>query len=205
MTLDQPHIQFCFDYISPYSYLAATQMPMLKKRLDVPVVWQPINLPRLIEASGNVPPATIPNKARYLLRDLKMWADHLDVPFRMIKPGSFDSRPALAATVALQGDDRARMALALFDALWSGRVDPRDADWPAQALAAAGLPEDWYPPDACPKHMEQVDRATDAILKAGAFGAPSFFIEGMGRRQMFWGIDRIDFLAAAVMARRPHP
>lgn len=198
MTKTSPSILFCFDYISPYGYLAATQMPALAARLGIPVIWQPVNLPYLIKLSGNHSPATIPNKAKYLLRDLKRRAQHLNVPFRMILPGAFDSRPALAATQALTGEDRQRMAMAVFRALWAEGLDYRTENWLKQALAGDQLPADWILSETYSQQMENVDHQTADICKRGAFGVPTFFVQGMGRGQMFWGVDRLDFLEHAI-------
>jgi 2-hydroxychromene-2-carboxylate isomerase len=199
MTHKQPHIQFCFDYISPYSYLAAIQMPELSVRLGIPIIWQPVNLPRLlITLAGNTPPATIPNKARYLLRDLKQWSQHLGVPFHMIKPGAFDSRLAIASTQALSNDDRETMAQAIFNGLWAERIDYRQEDWLNVLLAKAGLPAEWILTDTYSQHMDKVNVHTEEVYKSGAFGVPTFFLRGAGRTQMFWGIDRLDFLEQAV-------
>lgn len=203
MADDTPSIQFCFDYISPYSYIAATQINALSERLDIPVYWQPINLPRLIKLSGNLPPSTIRNKARYLLRDLKQMANHLGVPFHMILPGSYDSRPALAATQALNGNDRETLAHAIFTALWAEGWDYRQDDWLPGLIKTKGLPAEWVlDNDAYLQHLAGINDATAAIHKAGAFGAPTFFLQGMGRRQMFWGVDRLDHLERTIIQHR---
>ncbi len=203
MADDTPSIQFCYDYISPYSYIAATQINALSERLDVPVYWQPINLPRLIKLSGNQPPSTIRNKARYLLHDLKQITSHLGVPFHMILPGSFDSRPALAATEALNGKDRETMTLTVFRALWAEGWDYRQDNWLAGLIEAKGLPADWLlDNDAYLQHLARINDVTAAVYKAGAFGAPTFFLQGMGRRQMFWGVDRLDQLERTIVQHR---
>ena len=44
--------------------------PALSAKLGIPVLWEPVNLPRLIKLSGNTPPTTVRNKAKYLMRDL---------------------------------------------------------------------------------------------------------------------------------------
>lgn len=196
-----PSILFCFDYISPYSYLAATQMRRLSGRLGIPVIWQPFNLPRLIKLSGNKPPSTIRNKARYLLRDLKQYAQYLDVPFHMILPGSFDSRLAIASTLALSSDERETMATAVFNGLWAEGIDYRQDDWLNQVLASAGLPADWILTETYSQHMDAINTVTEEAYKAGAFGAPTFFLQGMGRRQMFWGVDRLHFLEQAAVEK----
>ena len=192
-----PYIEFCFDFISPYAYLASTQMPALSERLAIPVLWQPVNLPRLIKLSGNTPPAKVRNKARYLMRDLKLWSQHLEVPFHLIKPGDFDSRPALAACQGLDKRDREILSTAIFKALWADSINYLEEDWLERVLTAAGLPSEWTFSDTYSQQMDEVNSKTTAIHKDGAFGVPTFFLRGAGRTQMFWGIDRLDFLVKA--------
>ncbi|MFW2439382.1 MAG: DsbA family protein [Arenicellales bacterium] len=192
-----PYIEFCFDFISPYAYLASTQMPALSRRLELPVIWQPVNLPRLIKLSGNTPPTTVRNKAKYLMRDLRLWSQHLKAPFRLIKPGNFDSRLALASTQALDDHNREKLATAVFNALWADGINYLEQDWLSKAVTMSGLPEEWILSDAYSQQMDEVNSKTSAIHKAGAFGAPTFFLQGAGRTQMFWGIDRLNFLVMA--------
>lgn len=172
-------------------------MPALCGRLGIPIIWQPFNLPRLIRLSGNIPPATVRNKGRYLLRDLKRWSQHLDIPFRMIMPGSFDSRLALASTHVLDDKDRETLATVIFNALWADGIDYREPDWLDKAVSEANLPVDWILSDTYLHQLDKVNSITAALHKAGAFGAPTFFLRGAGRTQMFWGIDRLDFLIIA--------
>ena len=186
-------IDFYFDFISPYSYLAAIQLPAFARRHQIEISWLPVNLPRLIKLSGNVPPATIRNKALYSLRDLKRWAAYLDVPLVMIRPGSFDSRPALRLAGALPEAERQRFCLAVFASLWSGDVDSGDPDWLAQILRRQALPAEWLAFE-----NEAFEANTHAALKAGAFGVPSFVLhQESGRNELFFGVDHMDFLVRA--------
>ena len=186
-------IDFYFDFISPYSYLAATQMPAFVERHHVEVNWLPVNLPRLIKLSGNLSPAVIRNKALYSLRDLRRWAAYLEVPFVMLRPGSFDSRPALRLAGALSEQERQRFSLAVFGALWSGEVDPTDAEWLQQIIRRQSLPAEWLE-----MQNEDFEANTHAALKAGAFGVPSFVLhQESGRNELFFGVDHLEFLARA--------
>ena len=186
-------IDFYFDFISPYSYLAATQMPAFVERHHVEVNWLPVNLPRLIKLSGNLSPAVIRNKALYSLRDLRRWAAYLEVPFVMLRPGSFDSRPALRLAGALSEQERQRFSLAVFGALWSGEVDPTDAEWLQQIIRRQSLPAEWLE-----MQNEDFEANTHAALKAGAFCVPSFVLhQESGRNELFFGVDHLEFLARA--------
>ncbi|MCF6208254.1 MAG: DsbA family protein [Ghiorsea sp.] len=163
---------------------------------DVQINWLAVNLPKLIKLSGNTPPATIKNKALYSLRDLKRWATYLDVPFKMIRPGSFDSRPAMYIAMALEGEDRVRFCKATFDAIWSGAVNTKKDDWLAQMFAQSDLPKAWLNLPSTQSKTE-LEANTQQAFKAGAFGVPTFVLHGDKKAQMFFGIDRMDFLRRA--------
>jgi len=191
--MSKPVIDFYFDFISPYSYLAAIQLKDFEREYGVSFNWLPVNLPRLIKLSGNTPPSLIKNKALYSLRDLKRWAIHLDAPFKMIRPGTFDSRPAMRIAGALEGESRVQFCLAVFVALWSGAVNSTDENWLAQIVERKQLPSAWLS-----LQNEDFETNTHTALKAGAFGVPSFVIHPpKGRSELFFGIDHMDFLARA--------
>ncbi|EAU53447.1 2-hydroxychromene-2-carboxylate isomerase [Mariprofundus ferrooxydans] len=185
-------IDFYFDFISPYSYLASTRMPLFEQAHAVRVNWLPVNLPKLIELSGNTPPGMIRNKALYSLRDLKRWAAYLNLPFKMIKPGTFDSRPAMRIAMALEGEERALFSQAVFSSIWSGEIDPRAEGWLKQVVTAHRLPADWLA-----LASDKLDDNTETALKDGAFGVPTFILHSGRRSEIFFGIDHMDFLARA--------
>jgi len=188
--MNKPVIDFYFDFISPYSYLASTQLDAFSRRYGAEFKWIPVNLPRLIKWSGNIPPTTIRNKAVYSLRDLKRWATYLNVPFSMIRPGSFDSRPAMQIALTLQGENRIRFSHAVFDSIWPGTVDPKQPEWLQQVFTLHQLPDSWRP-----GREELLDDLTQQALDAGAFGVPTFFLHrNPGRNEMFFGLDHMDFL-----------
>lgn len=186
------NIDFYFDFISPYSYLAAIQLAEFSLKNDVKFNWLPVNLPKLIHESGNVPPVTIKNKAMYSLRDLKRWAVYLDVPLKMIRPGAFDSRPALRIAGALQGEERVTFCTAVFEALWSGDIDPRQDGWLKAVFSLKSLPDAWLG-----LVSDDFESHVATSIKQGAFGVPTFVLYGAVRPELFFGVDRMDFLARA--------
>jgi 2-hydroxychromene-2-carboxylate isomerase len=186
------NIDFYFDFISPYSYLAATQVPNFEIRHGVTFNWVPLSLPRLMHLSGNTSPAAVRNKAIYSLRDLKRWATRLDAPFKMIRPGVFDSRPALRIAAALQGRERSTFCHQAFECLWSGEVDPINENWLDQLFRARHLPAEYKR-----LQSESFEDNASAAFRAGAFGVPTFILDAGGRPQIFFGMDHMDFLGDA--------
>lgn len=189
-------IEFYFDFISPYSYLASTGLSEFSSRFQIDIEWIPINLPKLIKWSGNTPPTLIKSKAIYCLRDLKRWAKYLGVPFKMIKPLSFDSRPAMRTALALEGMDRVCFSQAIFNSIWSGEVDPKQQDWLEQVVTLNELPGVWLS-----QQNDRLDELTQKALDKGAFGVPTFFLnKRVGRPEMFFGLDHMNLLARACEA-----
>ncbi|HHJ39997.1 MAG: hypothetical protein AXA67_04755 [Methylothermaceae bacteria B42] len=194
-----PSIDFYYDFISPYSYLATIRLPELtQKHPYLSIDWIPVNLPSIIRRSGNIPPATVPSKARYLLRDLKRWAEYFDVPLKIIKPGTFDARPALNIASALSPEERKTFSQTLFQAIWSGKVDINEPDWLQRIFDQHHLPLAWLAL-AGEKTSPALERQTQQALQEGIFGAPTFILRGEKRSQMFWGVDRMDFLERAIL------
>jgi 2-hydroxychromene-2-carboxylate isomerase len=186
------NIDFYFDFISPYSYLAATQVPNFEARHGMAFNWIPLSLPRLMQLSGNTSPAAVKNKALYSLRDLRRWAVYLDIPFKMIRPGTFDSRPALRVAAALQGRNRSTLCRQVFECLWSGEVDPTDKNWLDQVFRVRHLPAEYRG-----LQNNSFEDHAHAAFRAGAFGVPTFILDDGGLPQMFFGMDHMDFLGLA--------
>ena len=192
-------VDFYYDFISPYSYLAAIQLPRLADEQNIEWRWLPVNLPRLIKLAGNVPPASSPNKARYLMRDLKRKASTLNAPLKLYRPGAFDSRPALYVACSLPEEARERFTLAVFQAIYSGRTDPREDNWLGDVVHDEGLPQAWLNilnGEKAKSAEDQLQQHTEAALHAGAFGAPSFVVHLGGRSELFFGVDHMPRMLA---------
>ena len=66
-------IEFYFDFLSPYSYLAYRLARVHFKKFNL--ILKPISLPHIINLSGNVPPASLKVRGKFLLKDLKRSAE----------------------------------------------------------------------------------------------------------------------------------
>ncbi len=196
-------VEFFFDYSSPYSYLAATQMEGLAARTGASVLWRPFVLGAVFKAAGNTPPAAVAAKVPYLLKDLQRWASHYDVPFRFASRFPVNAIKALRLTLTAeaQGADKAAsVALAAFRALW---VEDRDITALPELhaiAAAAGLDAERALREIeDPAIKDRLREYTDGAIRRGAFGAPTFFVGD----EMFWGDDRLQFVEAALSVATP--
>jgi 2-hydroxychromene-2-carboxylate isomerase len=72
-------VEFFFDVGSPAAYLAWTQLPRLAADTGATILWRPMLLGGVFKATGNNSPVAIPAKGRWLINDLKRWADRYGV------------------------------------------------------------------------------------------------------------------------------
>lgn len=200
-TLPERSVEFWFDVGSAYSYIAWRALPGFIERTGAQLVLRPMLLGGVFKATGNRSPVEVEAKGRWAAIDLAQWAARLDVPFRF-NPWFPVSTLALmrgAAGLRLRDPDALPRYLgAVFDAIWA---QPRNVADPVEldaVLVQAGFdPQAFAGLIADPAVKEALKRETDEAIARGVFGAPTFFV---GER-MFFGQDRMDFVAEALPAR----
>ncbi len=191
-------IEFLFDFGSPYSYLAWHQFPKVAQRAGAAMVWTPVLLGGIFQATGNKSPAELPAKSAYLNVDLQRWAKAYGVTFRMNPNFPINTLALMRGAVAMQlrGDEEfQRYAQAIFSAMFER---PRNLNLPAEiaaVLTQAGFdPVEFMALIAEPTVKEQLKDNTARAVTRGVFGVPTFFVG----EDMFFGQDRLDFVAEAV-------
>jgi 2-hydroxychromene-2-carboxylate isomerase len=184
--------EFFYDFISPYSYLAATQVEDLARRTNARLIYRPVFLGGLFKEAGNHPPLEIIGKARYLPKDVADWAKHYGVPVTYPPTFPFNSVKAMRGALMAEKEGKVAEYTQLgFTACWGEGKDLGDPQIVGQVAEAAGLDrEKLLVGIEDPAVKEELKKRTSDSVERGAFGLPTFFVEG----EMFWGNDRIVLL-----------
>jgi 2-hydroxychromene-2-carboxylate isomerase len=194
-------IEFHFDFVSPYSYLANTQLPALARQHGAEIVYKPFRLLELMKLVGNRP-TTIEcqNKLRYAGADLGRWAKRYGVGVHQ-NPHlrKVDTAQLLrGALIAADDGQAAPYVAAVFGGLWNGERDLGQTTEVIALLNRAGLDGvKLLDRAASADVVARLDQATAAAAERGLFGSPSFIVGG----ELFFGNDRLDFVAAALAAQ----
>jgi 2-hydroxychromene-2-carboxylate isomerase len=197
-------VDFYFDVVCPYAYLAHTQIEEVCERADAALVWRPILLGGLFRevGAGAGPMATMaPARVRMNGMDMFRWAEHWDVPLAM--PSAHPRRTVLAMRAVTVAGDVARAAKSLFLRYWRDGLDVEDEAVVRDALDVAGL--DGAAIVARANEQPAKDALRDATAEAaaaGAFGVPTFVVRGGPEPLLLWGQDRLEFLARALARGR---
>jgi 2-hydroxychromene-2-carboxylate isomerase len=168
--------EFFFDYGSPYSYFADSQVEGLARRTGAALAYRPMLLGGVFKATGNRSPAEQPvaNKLKYGALAIGRWARHYDVPFRPNPFFPINTLPLMRMCVAAQrtGVFEA-FHRAVYPAFWAEALNLGDPEVVTRVLERAGV---------------------DAKALSDAFGAPTFFVGD----EMFFGADHLMFVEKAL-------
>ena len=118
-------IEFFFDFGSPTTYLAHTQLPRIARDTGARLVYRPMLLGGVFKATGNASPVTVPAKGRWMGQDIARWAARYGVPFAFNPHFPINTLTLMRGAVGLQmrrPADFQRYVDAVFEAMW---VQPR--------------------------------------------------------------------------------
>lgn len=186
-------VRFYYDFISPYTYLATTQLDALGARTGAEIVWIPAYLSGIMKATGNQPPLSRPGRMRSLPRDLTRWAAFYGVPFKMTPYFPLNSLNAMRAACALAAERPAAyrpFVDACFRASWE---EERNLGDPAVWTSLAGEEHRAFVTEAAGDQAwkDALKKNTDEAVAAGIFGLPAFVV---GDDEHFFGNDRLALL-----------
>ncbi len=191
-------VTFFYDYVSSASYLAWTQLPAMCVRHGAVLERRPILLGGLFKAVGNVSPLHVPAKFAWMIADQERFARRYGVPF--VKSERFPFNTVAAMRGAIWARRLGRLPAwdeAFFKAGWGEGRDIGDLETVKAIAAAAGFDAEAFAAAIQTDEIKQalVDATAEAVA-AGAFGAPTFVVDGV----LHWGQDRLDWVEQALAA-----
>jgi len=192
-------VDFYFDVVSPYSYLAFGRVERICREAGAELVLRPMLLGAVHNAVGITAPIEVRSKASYQLRDIQRWAEYYGLPMRFPEPFPFRTLKTMRA--AMTGEDLEPFVREAFALYWEEGGAPKgleeaDEDEPVREVARriGRDPEEVLEKAASGEAKEALKGATAEALERGVFGAPAFFVGD----EMFWGNDRLHFVEAAL-------
>ena len=191
-------VEFYFDFGSPTSYLAYTQLPKICAETGAALVYRPVLLGGVFQATGNASPIAVPAKGRYTLIDMTRFARRYGVPMKMNPHFPINTLTLMRAATGIQlrQPERFEALLAcVFKGMWVDALNLGDPAVLGPLLAEAGFDPQALLALTAEQEVKGVLKAnTEAAIKRGMFGAPTFFVGN----EMFFGQDRLDFVREAL-------
>ena len=183
-------IEFYFDVVSPFAYLAFERLPQALEGCSYVVDYRPVLFAGVLAHWGQKGPAEIEPKRAWTFRHLHWVAAQQGTA--MHTPAEHPFNPLSLLRLAVACGPNRRVVEALFRHVWAAEgADVNDASRLAELTQRLAPVRD--------PHSDEVKRelreATDAAIALGVFGVPTCGCEG----RLFWGLDALPMLRAALL------
>jgi len=193
-------VDYYFTPVSPFMYLGHDRFVDLAEKHGVSIAVKPVDLGKVFEVSGGLPLGKrSPQRQAYRLVELQRWAKLLGKPMN-IQPKFFPVGGDLAAGFVLAAAEQGiQQALALTGAIgraiWEQDRNVAELTTLTTIAAECGFDSGQLAARAqAPETKGRYATLTDEAVARGVFAAPTYIY----RDEMFWGQDRLDFLARAL-------
>ena len=185
-------IDFYFDYGSPATYLAWTQIYKIVEEADANLNMIPMLLGGVFKETGNASPATVPAKSKWMGADLRMYAKNYNVEFNSNSFFPINTLNLMRGAIAAQKlDIFEKYSDTIFKGIWVKDLNLGDLEVLKDYLEKSGIPADEVFKLCQDQEIknELITNTQEAVSK-GIFGAPSFIIDGI----LIFGQDRLHFV-----------
>jgi len=185
-------VNFYFDYASPATYLAWTQIFKITNDAGASVKMIPMLLGGVFKETGNASPATVPAKGKWMNADLKMHAEEYNVEFNSSSFFPINSLNLMRGAIAAQKMDVFdKYTNAIFTGIWVKDLNLGDLEILKDYLEKSGIKADEIFNLCQDQEVKNqlISNTQDAVSK-GIFGAPSFIIDD----KLIFGQDRLNFV-----------
>ncbi len=194
-------LRFYFDYISSNAYLAWHRLPDLARRFDLEVEPVPVLFAGLLEAHGQLGPAEVRPKARWMWRNNLRKAAQLGIPLHPPRFHPFNPLlPLRVSSLPLAPEARDALIGALFRAVWADGLHPSEPAVVEAVASSVGLPGAELVGAAQEAEAKaRLRRQTDDAVAAGVFGVPTLTVGS----ELFWGYDDLPYLEMHLVGGDP--
>ena len=184
-------LEFYFDFISPYSFLAHKQMRKIENNEGIKVIYKPVLLGGLHNLHGIKAPAFIPAKAKHMVRDCKLIAEKNNIRFKFNSYFPIRSLNLMRGVLVAEEDNVKKYYIDnIFNTIWQDGLNMNDAIVIQKILQNLNInPKTFSLRINSSLIKDLLRKKTNDAHKKGVFGAPTFVVNN----KIFWGQDRIEF------------
>ena len=176
-------LDWYFDFVSPYSYIALHRLA----ELPASIAYKPVLFAGLLNHWGQKGPAEIPVKRQWTYRWCTWWAKELGIPFRFPAAHPFNPLPHLRLSIAC--GCAPAVVKRIFQWIWMSGENASDPERFSELCRALGVGADQLESQPV---KDELRKNTEEAARRGVFGVPSFAVEG----EVFWGADAVRFVQA---------
>jgi len=181
-------VEFYFDFISPYAYLAYKKIQSLPK--DIKIKYKPVLLGALHNLEGITAPAFIKPKLKHMISDCDLIANKNKSNFIWNSKFPINSLSIMRGYLFINAENRELYLDVMFDAYWKDSLDISNEKILKNLLEKCKINSiKFFDGIKDLKIKDELKSITQDAHDKGIFGAPTFVVNN----KIFWGQDRLEF------------
>ena len=182
------HIDFYFDFISPYSYLAHKKIINLNQRNIFN--YKAILLGGLHNLGEVIAPAFNEKKMKNMKNDCILISKKNEIPFKWNEKFPINSLYLMRGFLVIDNNKKNKFIDLCFDAYWKDNLDISIEKNIKKILSDCEIDHDYF--EKSIKELvikNKLKELTSEAFKLDVFGAPTFLVNN----KLFWGQDRLEY------------
>ena len=181
-------VEFYFDFISPYAYLAYKKIQSLPK--DIKIKYKPVLLGALHNLDGITAPAFIKPKLKHMISDCDLIANKNKSNFIWNSKFPINSLSVMRGYLFINAENRELYMNVMFDAYWKDNLDISNEKILKNLIEKCKINSSkFFDGIKDLKIKDELKSITQDAHDKGIFGAPTFVVNN----KIFWGQDRLEF------------
>lgn len=183
-------IDFYFDIISPYAYLAYKQLNSLENLKQIKFNYKPILLGGLHKLAGITAPAFNEFKMKNMKNDCNLIASKKNIKFQWNDKFPINSLKIMRGYLSVNEEKKDIYLETFFNAYWRDNTNLEDIEEIKNLLRKIDIDINKFFDDLENIEIkEKLKKITNLAFEKEVFGAPTFIVND----KLFWGQDRLDY------------
>ena len=183
-------IDFYFDFISPYSYIAHQKIKLIDIKDEIKFDYKPILLGGLHKLGNITAPAFNERKMKNMKNDCEIISKKNKISFKWNDKFPINSLYLMRGFISIDPQFKNKYLDVCFDAYWKNNVDISIEKNINNILDACKIDKkNFFDKIQEQQIKDELKSCTDEAFKKDIFGAPTFVINN----KLFWGQDRLEY------------
>ena len=183
-------IDFYFDFISPYSYLAHKKIQNIKKKKEANFNYKPILVGGLHKLQGITAPGFIKSKLKHMMSDCDLIAKKNKFNFIWNSKFPINSLNIMRGYLFVDQEIKDLYLNVIFDAYWRDNLDVSNEEILKTLIEKCRINSNDFANGIKDfKIKDKLKFLTQKAQNEEIFGAPTFVVNS----KIFWGQDRLEF------------
>ena len=184
------HIDFYFDIISPYSYIAHKKIQKIKEHQKVIFNYKPILLGGLHNLAGINAPAFNKFKIKNMQSDCELVSKKNNISFKWNLKFPINSLSIMRGYLFVEDSQKEEYLNIFFDAYWRDNLDLSSDKEFSKLLESLKIDSKIFFEKITQQSIKDtLKKFTNDAFEKEVFGAPTFIVDN----KIFWGQDRLEY------------